>query len=929
MSYEFPREQNVPFDLGNFITPELRNRVKWGSLIIAIIAIFALLNFARTIYTDWLWFDAVGYRDVFRTIFLTRLVLFVLGGSIVAGLAGLSIYFANRLAKGPDELPLPPVTRNFLRTLIKWGSILITIIFGVIAGVIAAAKWDIFLKFENSVSFGISEPVFGKDVGFYIFTLPLLDFIQGWVLSSGIAILVVTLLVYFVNFNLRGVGFLFTDGFKIQLSVIGAIIMFTMAGGHWLSRWELLFSDGGAVYGAAFADITAKMPALLILTIIAAVAGVLMLVNAYQRGLRVLIGAVGLWIVMQILLGVGWPNAVQRFTVNPNEFSREETYIARSIDFTRRAFDLDGVVTQLYDVQPHLSSDVLSNNTETIDNIRLWDHSPISDVYKQIQQIRPYYDFNEADVDRYTVDGKYRQVMVSAREVNPEELNTDAQTWINTRLRFTHGFGIAMSPVTEFTSEGRPEFLAKDIPADGVIAVKTEEQVIEPATVIDNPRIYYGELTKEYILVNTNTEELDYQAEGAEIRNNHYDGDGGVPIGSFLNRLAYAWQFGDLNLFITGEIKNDSRVQYRRQVAQRVSTIAPFLRLDEDPYIVAAEGRLYWIQDAYTVSDHYPYSDPVRDRAGGSVGFNYIRNSVKVAIDAYHGTPTFYVSDPDDPIIRTFQGMFPKLFTPMEQMPESLKAHTRYPIDLFAAQADKYLRYHMLDSRDFYNLEDIWDIPTEKFGQGASQIQAVEPYYAIMKLPGEDKEEFILLIPYTRNDPPIMAGWLAARNDAPNFGELVAFGFPKERQVDSPVQVEARIDNDPTISEWFTLRCQEGSECIRGNLLVLPMASGDEFSLLYAEPVYLQAEGIQFPELKQVILATGDRVVMKDSVSEAIAALTAGTRPPQRPDTGGPTDPSPPPQFAIEQINEAIQGLKNSIGALEDALNKLTEGKQQ
>jgi hypothetical protein len=929
MAYEFPTQSNVPFDLGNFITPELRNRVKWGSVIIGIIVIYAALNFARSIYTDLLWFDSVGYQSVFRTMFLTRLVLFFIGGGLVALLGGLSVYVANRLARGPDDLNLPPQTRDFLRSLIKWGSVAIVAIVSIIFGAILASKWDLFLKFENSVSFGVIEPVFGKDVGFYVFTLPLLNTVQSWMLATTITVLVVTLLVYFVNFNLRGVGFLFTDGFKVHLSVIAAVLMLTLAGGHWLGRWALVLSDSGAAYGAGYADIHARMPALLIMTIVATVAGILMFVNAYQRGLRVMIGAVALWVVMSIFLSVAWPNAVQRFTVNPNEFTREEQYIARNIDLTRKAFDLDGVVTQPYAVDPNLSAEVLFDNAETIANIRLWDHGPVSDVYKQIQQIRPYYDFNEADVDRYTVDGKYRQVMVSAREVNPDELNVDAQTWVNRRLRFTHGFGIAMSPVTEFTSEGRPEFFAKDIPSDGIIAVQSDGQTAEPETVINNPRIYYGEFTKDFIIVDSNTEELDYQAQGADIRNNRYDGDGGVPIGSFLNQLAYAWQFGDLNVLITGEINGDSKIQYRRQIAQRVSTIAPFLRLDEDPYIVAAEGGLFWIQDAYTITDHYPYSDPVRDQAGSSVGYNYIRNSVKVAIDAYNGTPTFYVSDPDDPIILAFEAMFPKLFTPMAEMPESLKVHTRYPIDLFAAQSDKYLRYHMLDSRDFYNLEDIWDIPTEKFGQGASQIQAVEPYYAIMKLPGEVEGEFILLIPYTRNDPPIMAGWLAARNDAPNLGELVAFEFPKERQVDSPVQIEARIDNDPDISEWFTLRCQEGSECIRGNLLVLPMVSGDQSSLLYAEPVYLQAEGIQFPELKQVILATADRVVMRDSVEEAVTALLAGTRPPPgRPDTGEPTTPSDPSQTAVEQIDNAIQGLKDSIQALEDALNELTQGEQ-
>ena len=927
MAYEFPSDSNLPFDLSNFITPELRNRIKWGSIIVALVAIYAALNFGRTIYTDYLWFDAVGYLGVFRTVLLTRLALFLGGGAIIALFGGLSIYFAHRLAQGPADMPLPPQTQRFLKALFKWGSIVAVIAVAIVFGAIAASKWDLFLKFENSVPFGVTDPVFGRDVGFYIFTLPLLDTVRGWVFTATITIGLLTLLVYFINFNLRGVGFLFTGPFKVHISIIAAILMFTLAAGHWIDRWELVLSENGVVYGAAYADVNARMPALLIMTIVAAVGGVLMIVNAYQRGIRVMVGAVALWILMSLILTVGWPNALQRFAVNPNEFTREAEYIERNINLTRKAFGLDAISTQSYPAVPNLAPEVLDANAVTVENIRLWDNGPVSDVYKQIQKIRLYYDFNVADVDRYTVNGHYRQVMVAAREVSPDDLGPEAQTWVNRRLRYTHGFGIAMSPVTEFTSEGRPEFFAKDIPADGVIAVQSEDQSMPPETVIDNPRIYYGEQTTEYVVVNTNTEELDYQV-GEETRNNRYDGAGGVKVGSFINRLAFAWHFGDLNLFISGEINNVSRIQYRRQIAERVSTIAPFLRLDDDPYIVAAEGRLFWIQDAYTVSDHFPYSDPVSDIGDSAEGFNYIRNSVKVTIDAYDGTPTFYVVDDSDPLVQAYQSMFPKLFVPFEQMPDSLKSHIRYPLDIFAVQAEKYLRYHMLDPRDFYNLEDIWTIATEKFGQEATQLQPVEPYRAIMKLPGQDNAEFVLLTPFTRNVPPILAGWIAARNDAPNYGQLVAFDFPKDRQLDSPEQIENKIDNDPTISEWFTLRCQEGSECIRGNLLVLPMAFGDDFSLLYAEPIYLRAEGINFPELKQVILATGTTVVMRGSVSEAVAALVGEARQETRTDDSAPVLPSDLPRSAIDEINGAIQELKDGIRNLENALERLTQGDQ-
>ena len=582
-------------------------------------------------------------------------------------------------------------------------------------------------------------------------------------------------------------------------------------------------------------------------------------------------------------------------------------------------------MNQPYPVDPSLmTAEMISENLQTVDNIRLWDDAPLSNVYRQIQLIRPYYDFKDADVDRYTVDGEYRQVMLAAREVAPEKLDPDAQTWINNRLRYTHGFGVAMSPVTEFTTEGRPEFFAKDIPSDGVIVVTAEDAEGDPETVVTEPRIYYGEKTVDYIIVNSNTDELDYQAAGGELKSINYSGSGGVRINSFIRRVAYAWQFTDINILITGEINASSRLQYRREIQERISTVAPFLMLDADPYIVAAEGALFWIQDANTVTNEYPYSDPVPD------GFNYIRNSVKVVMNAFDGTLSFYVWDPDDPMIRTYKSIFPTLFLPKDQMPEGLRSHIRYPQDLFGFQAEKFLRYHMEDTQDFYNLEDIWNIPEEKVGQ-SSQLQVVEPYYVIMKMPREEDEEFVLLLPYTRNVPPIMAGWLAARNDAPNYGQLVAFTFPKGQQVDSPQQIEAKIDNDPYISQWFTLRCQEGSFCIRGNLLVIPIVSGENFGLLYAEPVYLQAEGIDFPELKQVILATGEKVVMEDSIPAALEALTGyvqvGKGPVERqePTTTQPEAPVSEVDAAIDQITGALEAFKGSLSALEEALESLRE----
>ena len=926
MATNFPQDFEFPSDFGARIPEQLAGRIKWIVLIVVVIVALVALSFLKGIYVDWLWFGELGFRGVFVKIIFTRVALFLVGGMTFGVLLGISLYLANRLSTGPEETPLPQSARDFLRALKTWGTVLAAIVLSVVFGVLLASQWEPFLKFWSGVPFGIDDPVFGNDISFYVFNIPVFRVLQSWLLGTAVVVLLASLGLYFINYTFRGVGFVITPGLKIHVSVIAALVMFVIAFGHWLDRWDLLLSDRGAIFGAAFTDINARKPALLVLTIIAGASGVLILVNAYVKGIRLLVGGIVLWVVATVMLTIGWPNFMQRFQVNPNEFVKEQTYISRSIEFTRRGFGLDSVVEQPYDANPVLEADLIAANPQTIDNIRLWDKGPLAAVYRQIQLIRPYYDFKDADVDRYVVDGEYRQVMLAAREVAQEKLDPQAQTWVNTRLRYTHGFGLAMSPVNEFTPEGRPEFFAKDIPQDGIISIRSTSPESAPDVLVDNPRVYYGEKTTDYVIVNTNTEELDYQAEGGQLRSTNYFGSGGVPLGSVLQRIVFAWHFGDVNILISGEITGESRIQFRREVQDRVSTVAPFLRLDQDPYLVATEDGLFWLQDAYTVASRYPYSDPDVE------GFNYIRNSVKVAVDAFNGSLVFYVADPSDPLVKTYQDIFPKLFQPMSSMPQALREHIRYPQDYFRFQAEKYLKYHMQVPVDFYNLEDLWSIPSEKFGQTGT-LQPVEPYYVIMKLPGEDREEFILLLPYTRNDPPIMAGWLAARNDGVDYGKLVAFNFPKDRQVDGPEQIEAKIDNDPDISQWLTLRCQEGSTCIRGNLLVIPLALGDELSLLYAEPIYLQAEGVEFPELKQVILASQEKVVMRDSIPEAIAALTGFIAPVPAAPTDSQATPAPAPddqaagtvQSQLEAITDALRGLRGSVSELEDALERLRD----
>ena len=910
--------------------------MKWGLVVIGLIVLFGIFSFGRGVYTDLLWFDTLGFRAVFLKVTVTRIALFAFGAVVAAVVLSVSVRIAHMQSSGEVNLPIPPEVIPTLRKAVLWGSIIVIIILSLIFGSVLAARWELFLRFTNSVPFGQLDPVYGQDLGFYIFNLPVYSFVQGWILGLGIVALLATVGLNFINFSLRGTSYSLNGARLAHLSVIAAVIMLTMAAGHWLDRWALVLSEDGAVFGATFADLNARRPALLIMTIIAIAAAILLAANVYLRELRLVLGAVVLWVVLGLVLNSAWPALIQQFSVTPNEFVRESPYILRNIELTRQAFALDRIEEAFFQAEAEVSPDLIRDNIKTINNIRLWDYRPLSSVYRQIQLIRPYYDFKDADVDRYYIDGEYKQVLLSAREVAPEKLNPQDQTWVNNKLSYTHGIGIAMSPATEFTPEGRPEFYAQDIPTDGAIPVGRKDGVTPPDLIVDNPRIYYGENTVDYVIVNSNTQEIDYQTETGDLFRNHYDGKGGVKLDSFFRRLAYAWQFGDVNILISGEISPKSRLQYRREIQERVAAVAPFLQLDRDPYIVAASDKLYWVQDAYTTTDHYPYSQPTEILNGEgefSTHFNYMRNSVKAVVDSYDGTLQYYIWDDSDPMILTYERIFPDLFLSADQMPAELRSHVRYPQDFFSEQAGKYIKYHMKDPQDFYNNEDLWAIPQEKFGQGET-LQPVEPYYVIMRLPGEDTEEFMQLLPYTPSERQNLIGWLAARSDGDNYGKLVAFNFPKDRQIDGPEQVEARIDNDQSISAWFTLRCSEGSSCIRGNLLVIPIGN----SLLYAEPVYIRAEGVDFPELKRVILATADKVVMEDSLGLALASLTgerslATVGEPDTPRSTEATTTTVAPQtgdvgvlqMQITIVSDSIESIRDDLGALEEALNKLKE----
>jgi uncharacterized membrane protein (UPF0182 family) len=603
------------------------------------------------------------------------------------------------------------------------------------------------------------------------------------------------------------------------------------------------------------------------------------------------------------------PASVQRFQVEPSELEKEREFIARNIEATRVAFGLNLIEESPYQISdtPRITEEIVDSNLGTINNLRLWDHRPFLDTLNQIQFIRLYYDFQDVDVDRYTIDGEYKQLMVSARELSPERLPEEAQRWVNRKLQFTHGFGVVAAPVTDFTDDGKPEFVLKDVPPVGKIP-------------ITRPEVYYGENTRDYVVVNSSVEEFSYPTETDIPVYARYEGHGGVPISGFVRKFAYGWKFRDINLFISGEITEGSRIQYNRNIQDRVREVAPFLVLDSDPYVVVVNGELQWIQDAYTVTDLYPYSTPFNGELGS---FNYIRNSVKIVMNAYQGDLTFYIIDQDDPMAQTYAKMFPSLFLPFDDIDElhpGLREHIRYPEGLFETQAEQYLQYHMTDTTVFFNKEDQWSVPQETFF-GAPQT--MQPYYLIMKLPDQVEQEFVLLLPFTPADRPNMVSWLAARNDGEHYGKLVNFVFPRGRQLDGPLQVEARIDNDPEISQQFTLWGQVGSQVLRGNLLVVPIDN----TILYVEPVFLQADSLAFPQLKQIIVSDAGEVVMRPTLKEALDALTASKK--RAPSFDDPLKPGDDPPTEAEILRDAIGDATGAIDALDEALQQLKESLEQ
>jgi uncharacterized membrane protein (UPF0182 family) len=915
-----------------------KRRLKWWLLLIA--GLFLLISFSRiiSIYISALWFESLGYSSVYWYVFKIKLALFA-GSAILTALLlaatfwlfqklfGANLFESRTIVLNNQPFQFSPA--KFIRPL-GW---IIAAIFGLIYGFTLKDHWRQLALYWNQPATATHDPIFGKSLGFYLFSLPLYDVINSWLLGVSFIILCAAL-----AYSLLGLpqtvlksSVRWSSGAAFRgLCCALALFLLVLSWRTYLSRFPFLWEDHPIFSGVTYTGANYTLPALLFVCISLIIAALILLVNAFAaRRFSLLLIALAVPMATYIIGVVLVPSYIQGFIVKPNELDREAPYIQHNIEWTRRGFGLEQIELREFEAETSTAALDIANNRESVENIRLWDWRALQDTLRQIQAIRIYYDFPDVDVDRYTTGGRTRQMMIAPREINDSKLPSSSRNWINERLIYTHGYGVTMNSANGFTPEGLPQFVLSNMPVQSAV----------PEIKVTRPEIYFGELTDRYVYVNTQQQEFDYP-QGDTNTYTTYQGTGGIKIGNRFRRMLLAWGVGDLSkLPFSNAITSDSRVLIRRNIREMVNGVAPFLTYDKDPYVVVDnEGRLFWIMDAFTQSPYFPYSSH-HNVTGNSV--NYIRNSVKVVIDAYNGSVRFYVFDTQDPIIAAYRRIFPNLFQDANQMPADLRGHVRYPETLVRAQGEVYSLYHTQNPRVFFQREDVWSIAQSVTidAQGKKQSAPIDPYFVQMRLPGEDQaNEFVLILPFTPANRNNMIGWMAGRSDGDNYGKLLVYHFPESRVIDGPVQIEARIDQNAQLAGQFTLWNQQGSRVIRGHLLVIPIGR----SVLFVEPIYLQAERSPMPELRIVVLATQEKLAYGQTFAEAMTGLfgeaaTAPdtTTPPAQPGTG-PTQPTPsatPAADLLQLVNRAIQEFEDyqrltSEGKLGEAGQKLEQHKR-
>ena len=812
-----------------------------------------------SLITDFLWFKNLSFENIFLVSLQTKIILFALAFVAFLLFSSINFWIASKFNKSKISFKIKLLLSMFVAYFVAMN---------------VSNSWFTVLQYFKQSSFNLADPIFFKDISFYVFSLPFILVVWNFLLATILLTLVFVILDYFqdhlfalfnqtqdanaLNLNSKSNIPKLKKPVLTHLAVLGSFVFVLLAFRHYLAKFSIMYSQKGIVVGAGYTDVIAFLPIMKFLMILAVVVAVLFYVwifiiskNKQLQRKHILIYAIIIYLIVFFIGPTLIPSAIQSLKVSPNEINLEKPYIENNIQFTKIAYGLESVEEKDFNVQLSITADSLEEASKTIDNVRILDWRPLIQTYKQTQEIRLYYDLSDIDIDRYDIVNEYTQVMLAPREMNQARITENAKTWVNLHMVYTHGYGVVVSPVNSVTKEGLPNYFVQDIPP--------VSNLDEANLRIDTPQIYYGEKDNLFVLVNTLTKEFDYP-EGSTNAYIQYDGQGGVLLDSFAKKLLMAIKFLDIKILLSSDITKDSRIMYKRNIQDRISTITPFLSLDEDPYLVISEGKLFWIQDAYTTTDNFPYSEKFGN-------FNYIRNSVKIVVDAYEGTIDYYVVDPNDPIIQTYASIFPQQFKSYDLMSADLKKHVRYPVDLFKVQSSIYSIYHMQDPTVFYNKEDAWQIPYEIYGTG--QKVPVQPYYIIMKLPGEVKEEFVLMSSFTPIRKDNMIAWMAARSDGDNYGKLLLYKFPKDKLVYGPLQTEAKFDQDSDISQQLTLWSQQGSSVTRGNLLIIPIKD----SLLYIEPLYIQAEQGQLPQLKRILVSDGERVVMEESLEDALQVL--------------------------------------------------------
>jgi uncharacterized membrane protein (UPF0182 family) len=937
----------APTDIAGRRRRPARGRILLVLIAVAVFFILVSLRGIAGFYTDYLWFDELNITSVWRSVLGTKIALGVIFTLLFFALLWANLAIADLIA--PTFRPLGPEEQLIERYHEAVGQraglvrAAVAAAFALIAGPGAARQWDSWMLFRNHVPFESRDALFQKDIGFFVFQLPFAKFVVDWLFASLVIVAIITAVAHYLNGGIRFQTPMqkVTPQVKAHLSVLMAVLAMLKAVDYYLEKYELVYSTRGVVQGAGYTDVKAQLPAMQLLLGISLIAAALFIYNIFRRGWVLPVIALGLWAMVSVVVGAAIPAAVQQFRVQPTESSKERPYIDRNIKATKAAFNLRDVQVNPFEADNSVTAAELDSNKSTIENVRLWDPDPniLEQTYNRLQQIRNFYKFNDVDIDRYVVGDRVRQQLISARELNIDGI--PSASWVNQHLVYTHGYGAVLTPSSAVEPDGKPALQLKDLPPTGTPSIA-------------QPAIYYGQEMGGYAIVNTEQREIDYSEADGTNHTTIYNGGGGVKIDSFLRRAALSLRFGDFNPMISSFVTSESRAIYVRDIDERVRKAAPFLRFDADPYPIIYQGKIQWLYDAYTTSSRYPYSQAadvsrLESRSGLNANFNYVRNSVKVLIDSYTGKMTYFVVDQGDPVIKAWRNAFPKLFTDGIEIDPELRRHFRYPEDLFRVQTNMFGRYHISDPGDFYNNTDAWDIAQEPGAVAAAQPlvpatnaagQAqrareprMDPYYLLMRLPNESTEDFLLLqpfVPRSRDDSvKVLSAFMVAKSDPLNYGQLEAFVMPRTRQVDGPAIVNARINQEPEVSREITLLSTAGSNVRLGNLLLIPI----EQSLLYIRPLYIEAEGTPVPQLKKVIVVYGARVVIKDSLREAIGTLFPGSSPATleqqgagvtAPAPGGTTTPPPgggtTPPPAATSVNDLLNEATAKFTAAEEAL---------